>query len=183
MLARDRALGPLRGSIVQIEFQNKIRGLNTDDFAVTYEGTSKTDRRKLLCQVKTSIAFAQGNDELGNVLQDAWSDFNNKTKFSKDKDAIALITGPLSALDQESVSWLLEQVRSTNNDDEEFFQRLNQANFSSHGKREKFRALQHHLNMANQNKDVPFNEVCHFLRHFHLIGCDLENPSNASLYL
>ena len=100
MLTGGYAPGPFRRPIAQIEFQNKIRGFDTDDFTVTFEKTGKTESPKLLCQVKSSIAVTEGDASFGEIMQAAWSDFN-KPVFVKNKDAIALITGPLSAVDQK----------------------------------------------------------------------------------
>ena len=63
------------------------------------------------------------------VIQAAWNDFNNPSVFTKGKDIIALITGPLSATDSHNVQWLLSQARHTKNSDE-FYRNVEQANFS-----------------------------------------------------
>jgi hypothetical protein len=37
------------------------------------------------------------------VIQAAWSDFNNSAVFTKGKDVIALITGPINTTDTDGV--------------------------------------------------------------------------------
>jgi hypothetical protein len=45
------------------------------------------------------------------VIQAAWSDFNNSAVFTKGKDVIALITGPINTTDTDGVNGLLEHAR------------------------------------------------------------------------
>jgi hypothetical protein len=40
------------------------------------------------------------------VIQAAWSDFNNPDVFTKEKDVIALITGPINTTDTNGVNSL-----------------------------------------------------------------------------
>jgi hypothetical protein len=115
--------------IVEIKLQGKIDGYDTDDLIVFVESVSTKERRKLIGQVKHSIAITQGNAILGEVMQAAWNDFNKPRLFTRGKDVIALITGPLSATDTRAVRWLLNQAKYTK-DVDEFFRNVEQANFS-----------------------------------------------------
>jgi len=99
--------------IVEIKLQGKIDGFETDDLIITVENANSKERRKLLGQVKHSIYVTQGNALFGEVMQAAWNDFNNPKIFSKGKDVIALLTGPLSTTDAHSIPWLLNQARHT----------------------------------------------------------------------
>ena len=82
--------------IVEIKFQGKVDGFNTDDLIVYVENKTSKERRKLLCQVKHSISFTKGNKLLEEVLHAAWQDYNEPSLFEKSKDKIALVTGPLN---------------------------------------------------------------------------------------
>ena len=93
MLTGGYPPGPFRRTIAQIEFQNKIRDFDMDDFLVTYENTDGAESPKLICEVKTFIRFNKSYGPFGDVMKAAWSDFN-KSVFAKGKDAFALITGP-----------------------------------------------------------------------------------------
>ena len=176
MLTGGYAPGLPRWPIVKIALQNKIRGFDTDDLMVICENTNKTERRKLLCEVKSSIEVTEGSDELGKVMGAAWNDFN-KPDFVKNKDAIALITGPLSAVDQKVVAWLLNQARCGVGVDE-FFQRVQRAKFSPSKSNEKLQAIQHHLDAAN-GKEVPKGELHKFLRHFHWLCYDFDSDDSS----
>ena len=116
--------------IAEVKLQGKIDGYDTDDCIVTVENPSTRERRKLLCQMKHSISITQSSSEFSEVIQSAWNDFNNPRIFTKDKDRIALISGPLSAVDEHNVQWLLNSAKDSKTSIEEFFRNFEQANFS-----------------------------------------------------
>jgi len=168
--------------ITEIKLQGKIDGFDTDDLVVVVENANSKERRKLLGQVKHSIAITQGSALFGEVIQAAWNDFNNPKVFIKGKDIIALITGPLNATDAHNVQWLLNQARHTKNV-EEFFRNVQQANFSPSKSTEKLEVIQLHLKAANVGNDVSKDELYDFLNHFHLLGYDLGNEFGVVLSL
>jgi hypothetical protein len=168
--------------IVKIKLQGKIDGFDTDDLIVYVENTATHQQRKLLAQVKHSVAFTKKNKVFGEVIQAAWNDFNNSQVFTRNNDAIALITGPLSVTDQRSVPWLLNQARRTT-EKEEFFRNVQQANFSPPKSSEKLNVILHHLKAANGGRDVSADELYSFLRHFHLLVYDLGNEFGLILSL
>lgn len=168
--------------IVEIKLQGKVDGIDTDDLVVVVEDASRKERRKLLGQVKHSIAITQGNPLFKEVVQAAWNDFKNPKVFTRGKDAIALIAGPLSATDAHNVKWLLNQARHTKNVDE-FFRNVKQANFSPPRSAEKLGVIRHHLKAANGGNDVSGDELYDFLNHFHLLGYDLGDEFGVVLSL
>ena len=168
--------------ISEIKLQGKIDGFDTDDLVVVVENPSNRERRKLLGQVKHSIAIIQSSVSFKEVIQAAWNDFNNPKVFTRDKDIIALITGPLNATDAHNVQWLLNQARHTKNVDE-FFRNVQQSNFSPSKSTEKLDVIQHHLKAANDDKEVTRDDLYNFLKHFHLLGYDLGNEFGVVLSL
>ena len=168
--------------IKEIKLQGKIDGFETDDLIVFVENPSNKEQRKLLGQVKHSIAITQGSVPFREVIQAAWNDFNNPKIFNSDKDIIALITGPINKTDTHNVKWLLDQARHTKNVDE-FFTNVQQANFSPSKSAEKLAVFQHHLKAANGGKEVSRNDLYHFLKHFHLLGYDLGDEYGVALSL
>lgn len=168
--------------IVEIKLQGKIDGFDTDDLIVFVENVSNKEKRKLLGQVKRSIAITKGSALFGEVMQAAWNDFNNPKFFTKGKDIIALITGPLNATDEHNVQWLLNQARHTKNADE-FFRNVQQANFSPPKSNEKLQVIQHHLKEANSGNEVSGDELYNFFNHFHLLGYDLGKEVGVVLSL
>lgn len=168
--------------IVEIKLQGKIDGFDTDDLVVVIENVNSKERRKLLGQVKHSIDITRRSALFAEVMQAAWNDFNNPKLFNRNKDIIALITGPLSATDAHNVQWLLNQARHTKSVDE-FFRNVMQANFSPPKSIEKLEVIQHHLKMANDGIDVSRDVLYEFLNHFHLLGYDLGNEFGVVLSL
>lgn len=168
--------------IAEIKLQGKIDGFDTDDLVVVVENVNSKERRKLLGQVKHSIAITQGSTLFGEVMQAVWNDFKNPKVFTRGKDIIALITGPLSATDAHNVQWLLNQARHTKNVDE-FFRNVQQTNFSPPKSTEKLEVIQHHLRAANGGNDVSRDELYDFLKRFHLLDYDLGNEFGVALSL
>ena len=168
--------------ISEIQLQGKIAGFDTDDVIVTVKDSGTGEQRKMLAQVKHSTAITKSNTEFGGVIQAAWNDFNNPEVFSKGKDVITLITGPLSGVDNRNVQWLLTQAKRTKNVDN-FFRNVKQANFSPPKSHEKLEVIIHHLKIANDGNSVSSDELYDFLNHFHILVYDLgeENGSILSL--
>ena len=96
MLTGGRAPCLPDGPIVKIKLQGKIDDYQVDDLIVFVEDANDHKQRKLLGQVKYSIKITQTDAVFEGVMRDAWDDFNNSNIFTKDKDVIALITGPFS---------------------------------------------------------------------------------------
>lgn len=168
--------------IAEIKLQGKIDGFDTDDLVVVVENVNSKERRKLLGQVKRSIAITQRSTLFGEVIQAAWNDFNNPKVFARDKDIIALITGPLSQADAE-VAWILNHARSNKRDPQRFFRNIATANFSSTVKRQKLHVIRNHLKTVNGGID-PTDEVFHkFLTNFYLLGYDLGEEEGVVLSL
>ncbi len=158
--------------IVEIKLQGKIDGYDTDDLIVFVQNQDTGEKVKLLCQVKHAINFIQSSSVLTEVMQAAWNDYNNPSVFNKDRDRIALITGPLNEVNFKNISWILNQARHTKNA-REFYNKVTAVKFSPSKSAEKLGVIRYHLKIANGGVDVPDDELYTFLNHFHLIGYDL----------
>lgn len=168
--------------ITKVKPQGKVDGYDTDDLIVFVENKATQEQRKLLGQVKHAPAFTIRDKELPGVFQAAWNDFNNPNIFKQNKDAIALITGPLSKVDFHNVRWLLNQARHTANADE-FYRHVERAKFSPAKAEEKLGVIQHHLQQANNNTPLSQDKLYSFLRHFHVLGYDLGDEVGVTLSL
>lgn len=165
-------------SIVEIKLQGAVAGYGTDDLIVFVESPVNNDRRRLLGQVKNSISITTKNKLFAEVIQAAWGDFNNAEVFTKGKDVIALITGPINTKDTDGVNGLLEQARHTR-DADEFLTQVERANFCSDNVRNKLAAFKVQLKAANKGNDVEKQDLYEFLKHFHLLGYDLAKKGSV----
>jgi hypothetical protein len=164
--------------IVEIKLQGAVAGYETDDLIVFVENLVNNDRRRLLGQVKNSIPITTKSKLFAEVIQAAWNDFNNPNVFTKGKDVIALITGPINATDTDGVNGLLEQARHTR-DADEFLTQVDRANFCSDNVRNKLAAFKAQLKTANKGNDVEEQDLYEFLRHFHLLGYDFAKKGSV----
>lgn len=163
--------------IQKLILQGKVQGYSTDDLIVFTSLPDGSELRKLLVQIKHSISLTEGNQTFGEVVEAAWLDFQETRLFSRDRDAFALVTGPLSATDIEDSRTILEWARHSTTADE-FFTKVETANFSSDAKRQKLKAFRVHVDAAAK-RTVSQEELFQFLRHFHLLGYDLDVRSGV----
>ena len=168
--------------IKQIKLQGKYEGYDTDDLIVFAESQNGAKKAKLLAQIKHSISIT-GNDKIfGEVIQSAWSDFQNAKIFNPETDVFAVITGPLSAHDSDNARVALERARRSSTA-QEFFGKLNLAKFTSDAQRNKIEAIRLQLKEANKGVDVGDEQLWQFLKCFHLLGFDLDVASGMTLAL
>ncbi len=168
--------------IKKIKVQGRFAGFQTDDVIVFTQGNSNDECHKLLGQIKHSIKITNNNSVFSDVIFSAWKDFNNPEIFTQGKDVLALITGPLSATDTYDVRTILEWARDAENASE-LFEKVEKTHFSSDTKRKRLDAFRTNIKKAAGNNDVSDDEVFEFLKHFHLVGYDLDIKSGVTLAL
>ena len=166
----------------EIRVQASIYGYQTDDVVLVVKDPQSQNKAKLLGQMKRSISFSPSDISLKETLEAAWLDYNNANIFNKGVDSIALITGPLSKNDYISINWLLDYAKSSV-DAEDFLLKLNTANFSPASAPSKLNVLKMHLKYANNDVNLSDDELLDFLKHFHVIGYDLEREQGVALTL
>jgi len=170
-----------RYPIRKIKLQGKYAGFETDDLVV-FTKNKDGDERKLLGQMKHQITISENDQVFGEVIKGAWKDFNNDNLFTKGKDVIALITGPLSTTDTYDVRTILELARHSENANE-FFQKVELKNFCSEQKRKKLKAFETQLQKSNNDNPLEKDIFFEFLKSFHLIGYDLDIKAGLNLSL
>jgi len=168
--------------IRKIKLQGKFAGYDTDDLIIFVEDPGGDQKRKILGQIKHSISITENDKVFAEVIQAAWNDFNNDSLFSRGKDVIALITGPLSATDINDVRTILEWARHAENANE-FFNKVELTHFSNERKQNKLQALRTNLTKANSGNPVSDEILFDFLKHFHLLGYDLDLKAGVTLSL
>ena len=165
--------------IREIQLQTGQAGYKTDDVLVVTE--SNNQESKFIGNIKLSVQFTKSDNQLASVIRSAWLDFNNENVFNKNQDKLALITGPLNAIDTKSILWILEQAKCIGQDD--FFERIDEANFSPPRSVEKLLVIRHHLTKANNDKAVSKERAYEFLKHWQILIYDLERESSVVLSL
>lgn len=168
--------------IRKIKLQGKYAGYDTDDLVVYIENPSSSATRKMLAQIKHTISITEKDKMFGEVILAGWKDYNNDAIFNKNNDVIALITGPLSATDVNDVRTILEWSRHMESA-EEFIRNVMLANFSSSSKQKKLQAFRAQLVSANGGNPVTDGVLFDFLKHFHLLGYDLDIKAGVTLSL
>lgn len=168
--------------ITKIKLQGKHAGYQTDDIIVFVEKPSSSETRKILAQIKHTISITKRDKIFGEVIQAAWNDFNNPKIFTKGKDVLALITGPLSRSDITDVRPILEWARHAENANE-FFRNVRLSKYSSKNKITKLNAFIEALKKANAGQQVSEEIVFEFLKHFHILGYDLDIKAGVTLNL
>ena len=157
--------------ITKLKLQCKNAGFSTDDIVAYTVDNSTNVEHKLLVQIKHDISITNSDKQFQEVITSAWTDFNNSSIFNKEKDVIALITGPLSKSDFYDTRIILDWARHSENE-KDYFVKL--ANFCSNQKRNKVEVFRKALNKANGNIDISDELIFSFLRHFYIIGYDLD---------
>ena len=159
--------------ICQIDLQSKYRDFNTDDMVVYCTDKSSDTPRKMLAQIKLKIRFLEKNDEFRKTIIAAWTDYNNKDLFDKNKDIIAIITGLLPETETNAVRGLLDNARASKNFSD-FNLRLNLKNFVDKKQKEKLQVIKSVLSQANSNVQIEDETLFEFLKSLHLFIYDLD---------
>lgn len=162
--------------IRRIELQTGRLGYKTDDILVVC-GPNEASTARLLCQVKQGVRFQKSNAECQKTLAAAWMDFNAPEIFHHGRDALAVVTGPLTRSDM-SVRRLLEVAR-TSSDADEFLAKVHTERFRSETERKKLAVIRDHLNAA-AGRRVADEELFEFLCHFHLLSYDVDVQSGLA---
>ncbi len=165
--------------IVEIKLQGKHAGFQTDDFIAFAEEKPKGRRARLLAQIKHTITISAKDPVFQAVIAAAWTDFKNPNAFDSEFDAIALITGPLSASDIQNVRSFLDSARKCGSA-EEFFAKVKLGKFTSATKRGKLAAFNTQVTHANQGVAPTDDELWRFLKAYHLLGYDLDQDAGGS---
>lgn len=179
MLARGVSPCLPRWPIASISLQARRAGFEIDDIVICVVEPNSAVEAKLLCQVKHDLSFTLSDTTFAEVISAAWRDFNGN--FSRGRDALAIVTGPLSGTDLE-VRTLLEWSR-TSSSAQEYYEKVELARFSSDTKREKQVVIEECLVRANAGSKPSMEDVWQFLKSLHMLQFDLDTASGVNLSL
>jgi len=164
--------------IQKIKLQGRYAGFNIDDFIVFTKDESTGQEAKLLAQIKRSITITEENDTFKEVIQAAWTDFNNPDIFNKEADVFALIT----VISDTNLRTILDWARHSE-DENEFLYKVGKGKFSSEKKQNILKAFRTQLQNANEGLALSDHQLWDFLKHFYQLGYDLDSDSSSILQL
>lgn len=162
-----------------ITLQARRAGFEIDDVIVAIKDPATNISALLLAQIKHDLSFTKSNDTFTEVISAAWRDFNVST-FTPGRDAIAIITGPLSTTDiqfQTLLEWARSSATST-----EYFEKVRLAQFSSATKINKQDVLEHHLELANKFRPND-DSIWMFMRSLYILSFDFDATYGMNTYL
>ena len=151
----------------RVAFQARQLGDAVDDMVVF-----STSGAKLLCQMKHSLPVSAQNATFQEVMSAAWHDFCAET-FSKERDKIALFTGFIAKDSTDALRKIHDQAVVAANPDDFFF-RMEQAQFTSQAAREKLEIIRLSLQQANGGAAISQQTLWQFCRCFLLAIFDLD---------
>ena len=155
--------------IESLQLQVFPLGYCTDDILVRLvDGSGQ--RRKLLGQVKRSIRLIPSCTDFTDSVQAAWIDFKNQDLFSKGKDVIALITGPLNSKDNDKLNWLFNRARNSTQD--AFSLGMQSGRGISKEHRDAYAMMCEILAVQNDGP-VELDDLYLFLRSFYILQPDM----------
>lgn len=157
--------------ITGVRFQGRQAGFRTDDIIATAEGVGGR-QHKLLCQIKHQLAFTKSDDGFRDAIINAWHDFDAAGLIDRTSDAIALITGPISAKAINEVRPVLEWARHCSSG-EEFVAKVQTAHFSSNGKRGFVTGTREIIETSIKRR-LNDDEIWTFLKLLHLLSYDFD---------
>ncbi|MDF3124374.1 hypothetical protein [Rheinheimera sp. 1928-s] len=156
----------------ELKFQNKYDGTNTDDF-VLLASDNVGQTSSLYAQIKHQITISGDKDSLfAEVINSAWNDFKKST-FNRERDYIALITGPLPKLDVNNTLPILEWAKYSSNS-KDFLKKCETEGFSSKAKIQKLEIFKAQLANANGGSNLTDDELWLFLKTFQILPFDLD---------
>ncbi|MDQ1636978.1 MAG: hypothetical protein QOF62_317 [Pyrinomonadaceae bacterium] len=166
--------------ITKLKLQGAYAGFRTDDFIVYAKDPVSDREARLLAQIKHEISFTETDENFAKAIGAAWNDFNDPTVFTAGTDAIALVTGPLSAMDINHVRVLFEWARCSQ-DERDFLDKVNRV--GGRTKKGKLEIFRKDLTVANGGQNVSDKQLWEFLRSYHLLGYDLDTENGGTLSL
>lgn len=166
----------LNTPIERIAFQAQHLRCAVDDMVVF-----STSGAKLLCQMKHSLSVTAKDATFQEVMLAAWHDFCAET-FSKDRDKIALFTGFIAKDSIDALRYLHDQAVAAA-DADDFFSRMEQAQFTSQAAREKLEVIRSSLQQANGGAAISQHTLWQFCKCFllEIFDLDYEESINRTL--
>lgn len=170
------ACGTREGRIIELIFQGKVSGYNTDDLICIIE-LNDGEKRKTLLQMKRTLAPTFKNKAFNEAISAAWYDYKNPNVFTPDVDSIFIIYDIASSATMKCAITISEWAR-TSLTPEAFNKKVSAAGFSNDAKR---KALESIKQIIKEHSNEPVNEsdLHKFIKHLNFLSQDLDKDNTA----
>lgn len=159
------------GKIIEIGFQNKNKGYQTDDLFLKIEENNISKR--VISQIKYNIPISSKNEVFLEVIKAFWDDFNNTSHFTKQNDKMFLIKSSLTNNDKNHIAYLC-QLASKQTNSADFFSEINRVKI----KKATLDIFEESLTLA-KGEAITKEELFQFLKCFHLLAYDFTTETST----
>lgn len=169
----------LEAPVVEVTFQSKRLGVDTDDLLIIAERYGR--QSKLFCQIKHDVAITKKNRVFQEVINAAWSDFQKET-FDRAVDRIALMTGVIAKNSIDAMRYIHDHATKMM-DERTFFNDIEQSNFTSDNIRKTMSVIRHCLETANNGACPSEKDIWEFCKCFLVSIFDLDYADSINKVL
>lgn len=159
------------GKIIEIGFQNKNKGYQTDDLFFKIEENNISKR--VISQIKYNIPISSKNEVFLEVIKAFWDDFNNTSHFDKQNDKMFLIKSSLTNNDKNHIAYLC-QIAYKQSNSADFFSEVNRVKI----KKAALDIFEESLTLA-KGETITEEELFQFLKCFHLLAYDFTTEAST----
>lgn len=164
--------------VVELRFQGRIHGYNTDDLVCTLRDVAGATRKALL-QVKLTLQALPSDTPFADAIAAAWYDFQNPALFTRGRDR--LVIGYATDADR-SVYFanLLTRMARTSVDGAELERKATAEGFSSKFHRSAYRSIKTII-AEELARDPELNELHEFMKHLWFIPHALAEDESSEV--
>ena len=160
------------GNIVEIAFQCKRKGYQTDDLFIKIE--NGLNKHRVVIQIKYNIPLTENSKIFKDVIKSFWIDFNKSEIFNIEKDKFFLIKSSLTNDDKNQIIVLLDWAK-THKDEIDFYSEIERIDV----KKQNITKFSNLLKEANDGVEVSKKQIWEFLRCFNLLAYDFTIQSST----
>lgn len=160
------------GNIVEIAFQCKRKGYQTDDLFLKIK--NEQNEHCVLIQIKYNISLTENSKIFKDVIKSFWIDFNKSEIFNIVKDKFFLIKSSLTNDDKNQIIVLLGWAK-THKDEIDFYSEIERIDV----KKQNITKFSNLLKEANDGVEVSKKQIWEFLRCFNLLAYDFTIQSST----
>lgn len=170
------ACGTREGRIIELIFQGKISGYNTDDLICIIE-LNDGEKRKTLLQMKRTLSPKFNNKPFNDAISAAWYDYKNPNVFTPDVDSIFIVYDITSSEAMKCAITISEWARTSLTHDN-FIEKVSGVGFSNKANRN---ALESIKQIIEKCSDDPVNkdDLHKFIKQLNFLAQDLDKDNTA----